>query len=125
MPLATNYEQEISYLKEWIAARLTWIDTQLLPTNDNPQTMVARTPDNTNQQFVLYTNPQNTQTDLYCPNTPMLKNIKLLNTQGGLIWQTQSTEKNIIIPTQYLPIGLYWVQLSTSNSIFFAKLIKK
>lgn len=125
MPLANSYEQEISYLKEWIAARLTWIDTQLLPTNDKLPTIVAHTFENTNQQVVLCTNPTNKQTNLYCVNMSMIKKIQLLSAQDGLIWQIQSTENNIIIPTQCLPIGLYWIQLSTPNGVFFTKLVKK
>jgi hypothetical protein len=74
----------------------------------------------------LYPNPAGNQVQVILPEAQQeVYELRLLSTQGQLIWQGMTRQSIQVIHTQDLPGGIYFLQIRNGNQIGMIKLIKE
>lgn len=113
-----TYEQDISYLKEWMVDRINWLDDNI-PGNCD----IVRTEDLIpNFHFNIYPNPGNNflNIDLIKESTEEIQ-IKLFDGQGRLVYQTSVNDKVLHIDIASYPPGIYSLNFTNAKGISASK----
>ncbi len=121
IPMATNYAQEISNLKNYLLQRLTYLDTKWI--NTSPCFAVGT--NNISKQTIqaiVYPNPATTSITIEIEGqVNEEKNIILYNYQGAKIKEVKMKKNTISIATRDIAKGIYFVQVKTNRG---SKIIK-
>jgi len=125
-----TYEEEIDYLKNWTIARLNWLDINMPGDCDDEIQSVSENNLTENISIDIYPNP--TSDIVYIENTSlaneMPQEVLIYNSIGELIFQKniQETNLNLLqIDVKNYPIGVYNLQLKTTNGAIVNKQIVK
>lgn len=116
-PIATNYNDEISYLKTWVEQRLNWIDANLpntgacydYPANEKASVLIQGMPNPVQNQYQLTVRSRMAQTLSV-----------IITDAGGKKMYTSAQQlnagyNNFEINMQQWPGGMYFVQLSAAS----------
>lgn len=122
-PVPLNYEEEISFLKNWIRLRAEWIDQHL----EDKGACGIPSPDNENEGIRFYPNPFNSSGNIVIQATSSGPfNLEVIDMLGRTILKQQLTvyqgENRIALNTQTWQKGIYLVR--TSSIIGKMKMIK-
>jgi hypothetical protein len=125
-PVPSDYPGEIAQLKQWLQARIEWLD------NNMPQSGRCW-PDNSGGTFIssVYPNPlsSNNTVKIISKKSQMV-NLQYYNSMGKLIYQAQQSlieGENYFynLNTSNWPKGVYYFRcINTSGEIHSQKLIK-
>lgn len=112
--IGNTYQEEVDFLKSWIAERLTWMDANMFGVCDTTVNINSLS----ESDFRVYPNPAKDklyiETNLKEPFT-----VQLFNVQGELVRNIpfNATNKIEISLSQFSP-GIYFVQLKSSKQNF-------
>jgi hypothetical protein len=118
-----NYQQQITQLKQWITARLEWLDVKI------PR-LITSTELEPHQIVSIYPNPfQHAIRVSFKTDRPGTVNLRLVDMQGNLVTESSlhveipgNFEHELI--TRTLPPGLYCLQYQENSQLFIRKVIK-
>ncbi len=127
--IGKTYQEEITYLKGWIANRLIWLDQNMIGEPTSVDQTVSQTPDD----FMLkqnYPNPFNSGTIIIwrLPFGSYVE-LKIFNTLGEEIgtivdeYQEAGLHTKLYIINSALPSGVYFYQLRAGNSTETKKMV--
>lgn len=121
-PMASDYANEVANLKQFIKARLTWLDNQWpQPTNCAP----AAVHDLLSDELVsIYPIPAHQQLTVELSvDRPAEYTISLLSLQGQLITMQAAKGQTNVIDISQLNTGLYFVQIKSKQGNLVKKVI--
>ncbi|MBL7765704.1 MAG: CotH kinase family protein [Chitinophagaceae bacterium] len=123
-PMATDYAQEIAALKQFIVARLSWLDTKWVSLNcPNPVGLVQTDFSNSVQ---VYPNPANDIVQVEVEHSQLrLFTANVLSLQGQLLMSETTATGSCKFNIQHLPAGIYAIQIKSENGMTTRKLIKE
>ncbi len=111
-PPSQTYDEEFNRLKDWIATRLTWLDANMMGSDDNCD--VTAINDKQEFNFKVYPNPA-TQ-NIYIESEKMIKQIEIFDITGKLVLTDNSGSKfNWQLSIDGLPKGLYFIKSFLDN----------
>jgi len=115
-----TYDGEISYLKNWIAERLSWIDNNITGncdynwlTVEEPITLPA---------YSLYPNPASTELFIY-PDLKQDMTVSFVNSQGEVVSKYSGRDFQNRFSLTNTPNGLYFVLIEESGISISQKLL--
>lgn len=123
-PLSDSFEEELIFLKTWIAGRLTWIDESLpgicrdmpiyesIPTADALQYKVAPNPAHSNLNFLF--------------NKTIDGEIRIVNSRGEFVFEHAIKSNQTLIDISELIDGVYFYAILNQNhtQLFTGSFIK-
>jgi len=113
--LSTEINTEMTFLSNWITARLNYLDKQYLGA---PYTNTA-IENTTAPKIRLAPNPVNDILTIF--NLEEGVNIQIISLQGNVLWQTISTNGNNVLDMSNFKPGIYFIKANNNIS----KIIKK
>lgn len=113
--LSTEINTEMTFLSNWITARLNYLDKQYLGA---PYTNTA-IENTTAPKIRLAPNPVNDILTIFDLEEGV--NIQIISLQGNILWQTISTSGNNILDMSNFKQGIYFIKVNNNIS----KIIKK
>lgn len=116
-PIATSYLEECALLKNWISARLRWLDEQI-PTR-GPCVVVDLTPSH-NFHVKITPNPIQGKIRLRIQSNRVQQlQIRLLQTNGSNVYGfVLPVDQGVSVLTKQLPVlarGIYWCEISDGS----------
>jgi len=116
-PIATSYEQEITYLTSWVNSRLQWID-QNLPNPEPPVLLYEKE----NVNVVIYPNP--TSLGYFSIFTDEIEDftVYITDLSGKQVYKNSynSTNREIRISVNDFSQGIYFISIE-NNSIYVCR----
>ena len=122
LPLANTYDQEINLLKQWLTARLTWMDNNI---GSNFQMIVNTEEIEKTTPFKVVPNPASDQIRLLIADN-LRSNIEavfMVNSIGQRI-QLPYIPNHLNFDISHLTTGLYFIEIQIEKQIFVQKLIR-
>ena len=102
--IGDTYQEEIDYLKEWIADRLIWMDNNMFGTCNNLDLNQTET-----SEVNFYPNPSSNNLNIInCLN----KHIYITDLNGIIVLNYFSKEQNKLINIEHIPNGLYFLKVA-------------
>lgn len=126
-----TYEEEIDYLKDWTSARLHWMDINMPGECFNLVSVKEILPNN-NEEITINVYPNPFVEDLFIENThlnnELPEEVTIYNSTGKLVYHNSFSNSNqnlIHLNLNFLPQGIYNIQLKTSQGNIINKPIIK
>ncbi len=119
-PMATDYATEVANLKQFIKARLTWLDNQWpQPTNCAPTGLNEVL---NNEIVTIYPIPAHQELFVELADSrPDSYTIALYNIQGQMLWQKAATQRTNRFDISHLHKGFYFVQIKSHQGTLVRK----
>ena len=123
LPIANTYTEEISLLKEWLIARLAWLDDNI---GGTCQMSVSTTELEKNAPFEVFPNPAVNQISILMDEELVSKvdRIAMINTLGQRI-TLATTTNNLTFDISHLITGIYFIEIQIENNVYLKKVIIK
>jgi len=123
LPLANTYAEEISLLKEWLTARLEWMDDNI---GGTCQMSVSTTEVAESIPFEIFPNPAANQIKLLMDENLKTKvdGIYMINTLGQRIY-LPNTQDYLTFDISHLLTGIYFVEFQINRKIYLKKIVIK
>ncbi len=125
--IGQTYEEEVEFLKSWIADRIGWLNTRWGGYCEPSQVSAITRQDN---RIRVYPNPSDlTRLHLVLPeqvSTPL--RVTLTDMQGKIAWQgtvvSQDTGNRVTLPgLEQLPAGVYFLKAETGEQRWYTRVI--
>lgn len=121
-PMSTNHAQEIASIKQYIKARLTWLDAQWFSTNCVfPVSVNNAISEN---EVSIYPNPTSSMLNVEMPNKNN-SSIKIIDVSGRIIYSQIVSQKNTTIDLSKFNKGIYFVEVKNNQQSYVRKIIKE
>ncbi len=126
VPMAANYAEEIKNMKQFIKARLTWLDSKWITTSPLCPAPVTVKNFNTKASLSMYPNPANKLVQVILQQTQSGEFFKadLFNIQGRKVITQTGKGDRFNMNIESLPQGIYVLHVRTKNRMSSSKLIK-
>ncbi len=121
-PYPTTYAGEIQALKNWVDARLLWLDANMPGTC----TVADIEEPATDEKIVLYPNPVNDQVEIFI-SSGTINEVEITDLQGRKVYviQPELPTTNLRIRTTDLPNGIYLASIHSSRGVHVEKFLKQ
>jgi hypothetical protein len=127
-----TYQEEIDFLKQWIMARLTWMDNNMPGSGNCSQNPVTGVEPDSENSLMVYPNPSNGIFYFEIPGTKQNQHtIKVYNAVGDCIFASENVTGDTILWNGKdknginVSAGLYIVVIQSSGQEFTARIIKE
>ena len=122
-PLANTYTEEINLLKEWLTARLQWMDDNI---GGTCQMSVSTTEIEKTAPFEVFPNPAVNQIKLLMDENLMseIDGISMINTLGQR-FHLSNTTNNLTFDIRHLIAGVYFIEVQIGRNAYLKKVIIK
>ena len=114
--IGLTYQHEVSYLKQWIKARLQWMDNNMPGTCD----VITGTETDASTDVIIYPNP--VVQDFSIAGATGLISWEIVNAQGFSV--LRGTDRHGIDMSMLSP-GIYTVMITHGNSITYRRFVKR
>ena len=123
LPLANTYTQEIDLLKDWLTARLDWMDNNI---GGTCQMLVNTIDIEKIAPFKVVPNPASDKIQLSFDENliPKIESVFMINTVG-LRFQLAKNSNSLTFNINHLTAGIYFVEVQTDEGIYTQKMIIK
>ena len=120
--VGTSYAEEINYLKTWIGARITWMDSTLIDTSCNVTPPVTGITPPERGDIKVYPSP--TDNIVNINGNVLFTNVQVFNMLGQLVYSnnTPTTHLTIELRKQGCSSGIYNIIISSSTGIVRKKI---
>lgn len=125
LPMALTYDEEINNLKQFIKARLAWLDTKWIPTSSCPFPVAVSKVDK-NPIFTMYPNPANNKLHVLTESIYSLNNqLEIISLTGEICLQKSIKGDNTEINISSLTKGMYLLKWQSKQGTQVRKFIKE
>ncbi len=114
-----NFSAEIDSLKNWIANRIAWMDTNM-PGNCTSAGITESNP--SENTFIVYPNPFSDRFIVYT-NERVNCDLTLYNSIGEILLQKRNVRNGEVCKAN-LPDGIYFLRIKCGSNLFMKKLVK-
>ena len=104
-PIPQSYSEEIQYLKDWIASRIAWLDTNI--PGDCQQDIVSLQEEEI-LELEVFPNPAS---DIVYVKAPVGNTLRIVSSDGKEVYAGKSTNYVEQIDISYLNAGMYFLQV--------------
>ncbi len=120
--IGNTYQEEIDYLKNWLTARLDWMDANMF--GDSCTIDLGVTANKISNPILVYPNPAHNVCHVRLPKEKYAQQVLVFNAWGQTIAQFKlNNQREIEIPVdQWLP-GIYCIQIQNEKEIFTSQII--
>lgn len=127
LPMAANYAEEIKNMKQFIKARLAWLDTKWITTSPLCPAPVSVKNISKKTTLSLYPNPASHIVQVILQQTQPNEFFKadLFNIQGSKVLSQTGKGDRFHINLESLPKGIYVLHVRTKQGMSSSKLIKE
>ena len=120
MPMAANYTQEVNYIKQFLSARLNWLDGQWFDNSCVPLSVKDR---NSAQQAIqIYPNPSATTINIVSPKANGLQ-YELRTIAGKVVRRGNSFQQKTEVSVENLSSGIYLLLIDYDDERSMRKIV--
>ena len=117
-----SFEGEVEYLKNWIADRHAWLEVNM------PGSCVIQNVEEKiglDDQVQIFPNPFDDEIRIEIYNSLKIKNIRIFDTLGKLVYQQRLNNNFVVIDLNRLNVGLFQATFELEDGVRFSKKIIK
>ncbi len=125
-PMATNHLQEVTNMKNFIKARIAWLDNKWITTNPSCPAPEGLDEVKYASLFSIYPNPASSQIYVSMDDANTVNyTAELISMQGAVLQTQQGRVQQFSVGIQHIPAGMYMLRVKTSAGTACKRIIKE